>query len=161
MATFNMKYLLLLKRKILLQIFYLRRISCKATKKKRKYWVRKNYAERQAKGEYHLVVQDLKLHDQNYLFRCFRMSPGNFEMLLSWIGPKIKKVTTKMREPISVGQRLCVTLRYLVTGDTHVTAAASYRMSPTTVGRIVKETCAVIWNVLCDKEYVRPPSSEA
>ena len=143
MAAFNMKYLLLLKRKIILQT-YLRRTSCKTTKKKRKYWVRKIYAERQTKGEYHLLVQDLKLHDQNYFFRCFRMSPENFEMLLSWIGPKIKKVTTKMREPISVGQRLCVTLRYLVTGDAHVTIAASYRMSPTTVRRIVKETCAVI-----------------
>ena len=64
--------------------------------------------------------------------------------------------TTKMRKPISVG----VTLRYLVTGDAHVTIAASYRMSLTTVGRIVKETCAVIWNVLCDKGYVSPPSSE-
>ena len=160
MAAFNMKYLLLIKQKIILQTLYLRRISCKTTKKKRKYWVRKIYAERQTKGEYHLLVQDLKLHDQNYFFRCFRMSPENFEMLLSWIGPKIKKVTTKMREPISVGQRLCVTLRYLVTGDAHVTIAASYRMGPSTVGRIVKETCAVIRNVLCDKGYVSPPSSE-
>ena len=59
-----------------------------------------------------------------------------------------------MREPICVGQRLCVTLRYLVTGAAHVTIAARYRMIPTTVGRIVKETCAVIWNVLCAKGYV-------
>ena len=65
-----------------------------------------------------------------------------------------------MCEPISVGQRLCVTLSYLVTGDAHVTIAASYRMSPTTVGRIVKETCTVTWNVLCDKRYVSSPSSE-
>ena len=65
-----------------------------------------------------------------------------------------------MREPSSVGQRLCVTLRYLVTEDAHVTIAASYRMSPTTVARIVKETCVVIWNVLCDKGYESPPSSE-
>ena len=158
MAAFNMKYLLLLKQKVILQTLYLRRISCKTTKKKGKYWVRKIYAKRQIKGEYHLLVQDLKLHEQDYFFRCFRMSPENFEMLLSWIGPKIKKVTTKMREPVSVGQRLCVTLRYFVTGDAHVTIAASYRMSPTTVGRIVKETCAVIWNVLCDKGYVSPPS---
>ena len=71
MAAFNMKYLLLLKRKIPLQILYLRRISCKTTKKKRKYWVRKIYAERQTKGEYHLLVQDLKLHDQNYFFLLF------------------------------------------------------------------------------------------
>ena len=81
-------------------------------------------------------------------------------MLLSWIGPKIRNVTTKMREPISVGQRLCVTLRYLVTGNVHVTIAASYGMSPTTVGCILKETCAVIWNVLWDKGYVSPLSSE-
>ena len=33
-------------------------------------------------------------------------------------------------------------------------------MSPTTVGCIMRETCAVIWNVLCDKEYVSSPSSE-
>ena len=107
MAAFNMKYLLLIKQKIILKTLYLRRISCKTTKKKRKYWVRKNFAERQTKGEYHLLVEDLKLHDQNCFFRCFRMSPENFVMLLSWIGPKIKKVITKMREPISVGQRLC------------------------------------------------------
>ena len=33
-------------------------------------------------------------------------------------------------------------------------------MSPTTVRRILKETCLVTWNVLCDKGYVSPPSSE-
>ena len=153
MTAFNMKYLLLLKRKILLQILYLRHISCKTTKKKRKYWVRKIYTEHQTKGKYHLLVQDLKLHDQDYFFCCFHMSPENFEMLLSRIGPKtFKNDTTKMREPISVGQRLCVTLRYLVTGDAHVTIAPSYRMSSTTVARIVKETCC---NMECT---VRVPS---
>ena len=84
------------------------------------------------------------------------MSPENFEMLLSWIGPKIKKVTTKMREPIRVDQRFCIVLKYLVTGDAHVTVAASYGMSSTTVGHIVKKTCALIWNILCDKGYVSP-----
>ena len=33
-------------------------------------------------------------------------------------------------------------------------------MSPNTVGHIVKETWAVIWNLLCDKGYVSPPSSK-
>ena len=107
-----------------------------------------------------MAAFNMKLHDQNYFFLCSRMSPENFEMLLSWTGSKIKKVTTKMREPKSLGHGLCVTLRYLVTSDTHVTIAASYRMSPTTFGCIIKETCAVIWNVLCDKGYVSPPSSE-
>ena len=57
-------------------------------------------------------------------------------------------------ECVSLGQRLCVALRCLVTGDAHATLAASYRMSPNTVSRIMKETCAVIWNVLCDKAKI-------
>ena len=61
-------------------MLYLRRITCKRTKKKRKYWVRKIYAERQTKGKYHLLVQDLKLYDQDYFFRYFRLSPENFEI---------------------------------------------------------------------------------
>lgn len=71
------------------------------------------------------------------------MSRKNFEVPFSWIGLKIK-VTTKMREPVGVGQRLYVTLRHLVVGNVHVTIAASYRMSPTTVKRIMKAICVVI-----------------
>ena len=55
-----------------------------------------------------------------FFFCCFHMLPENSEILLSWIGPKIKKATTKMREQISLGQRLCVTLRYVVAGNAHV-----------------------------------------
>ena len=33
-------------------------------------------------------------------------------------------------------------------------------MSLTTIGRIVKETCVVIWDVLCEKEFISPSSSE-
>ena len=57
-----------------MQMLYLRRITCE------KYWVRKIYAERQTKGKYHLLVQDLKLYDQDYFFRYFRLSPENFEI---------------------------------------------------------------------------------
>ena len=91
MAAFNMKYLLLIKQKIILQTLYLRRISCKTTKKKKKYWVRKNYAERQTKGEYHLLVEYLKLHDQNCFFRCFRMSPENFVCYFPGLDPKLRR----------------------------------------------------------------------
>ena len=87
------------------------------------------------------------------------MSRKNFEVPFSWIGLKIK-VTTKMREPVGVGQRLYVTLRHLVVGNVHVTIAASYRMSPANVGVIMRETYAVISSVLCEKKYLSSPSSE-
>ena len=160
MAAFNRRYSLLLKKKILLQLLLLQTSTKPKKKNKKKCWVRKIYAERKEKGEFHLLVRDLKLHDHEYFFKCFRMSPENFEKLTSWCSPYLVKATTRMREPISPSERLCVTLRYLVTGDAQVTIGASYRMSPTTVGRIIKETCKVIWQVLHEKGFVSPPNTQ-
>ena len=84
------------------------------------------------------------------------MSPTKYEELLSWIAPFLVRNDTR-REPIRPDQRLCVTLRYLVTGDSFSTIAYSYRMSDTTVGRIVKETCKVLWSVLLEKGFIKAP----
>jgi len=48
-------------------------------------------------------------------------------------------------------------LRYLATGDARFTIATSYRISPTTVGRIIRETCQAIWVVLKEKRYLEVP----
>ena len=57
-------------------------------------------------------------------------------------------------------ERLCVALRYLVTGDAQVIKAANYRMRPAITGRIVNETCKAIWDELINKGYLDYPSSE-
>ena len=87
------------------------------------------------------------------------MSPSTFEQLLKIVAPDKTKTETKMREPICAQERLVITISYLSTGDAHTTIAANYRMSPTTVGRIVYETCAAIWNNL-GLEYVKAPNSQ-
>jgi hypothetical protein len=81
------------------------------------------------------------------------MSPAKFEELLGCVGPNIRRFNST-REAIGPGERLSVTLRYLVTGDAFSTIAASYRISDTTVGRIVKETCSALWNVLYAMFYM-------
>ncbi|XP_046862581.1 uncharacterized protein LOC124456087 [Xenia sp. Carnegie-2017] len=73
----------------------------------------------------------------------------------------IRKKETKMREPISVDQRLLVTLRYLATGDAHTTIAANYRMSSTTVGRIIYETCNALWDKLKEMGFMKTPCTES
>ena len=45
-----------------------------------------------------------------------------------------------MRDLITPSERLALTLRYLTTWDAQVTIGASYRISPTTTGRIIQET---------------------
>ena len=64
------------------------------------------------------------------------------------------------REPVSPEQRLLVMLRHLVTGDSHTPIGMSYRLSPTTVGRIIQETCEAIWTVLMEQTYLKAPSTE-
>ena len=90
-------------------------------------------------------------------FDIFFISPSVFEALLSWICSLIRKKSTRIREFISASERLCVTMRYLVTGDAQATIATNYRMS---LGRIISETCKVIWQTLLSKKYINSPSSE-
>ena len=160
MAAVNHIYLqyLLLRRKLILLYAYRQRRN-KSKKKQRKHWIRKLYEERDLKGEYRLLVRDLRLYDEEMFFRYFRMMPTTYEILLRLVAPVIKKKSTKMREPIGVDQRLSVTLRYLTTGDAHTTISNNYRMSPTTVGRIVCETCNAIWEKLKEAGYIKTPST--
>ncbi|XP_057311075.1 uncharacterized protein LOC130648923 [Hydractinia symbiolongicarpus] len=80
-------------------------------------------------------------------FQYFRMNPTQYENLLHQVGPYIQK-SSKKRESIGPSERLSVTLRYIFTGDAQVTIAASFRISPTSIGQIINETTVVIWDVL-------------
>ena len=149
------------RRKILILILLRRRLKRKAlqTRKKRRFWVRKIYAERCEKGEYHQLVREMKLFDKEYFLQHFRMSPDRFEELLKYVAPKITKFSLR-RKPIGPSERLCVTLRYLVTGDAQTTIAASYRMSKSSVSRIVRETTDAIWSGLLENGFLKAPESE-
>ena len=88
------------------------------------------------------------------------MSPTLFEELLCLVAPQISKKETKLRQPISSTERLCETLRYLVTGDAFVTIGASYRMSPSAISQIIPETCNALWKNLLESKYIDVPKTE-
>ena len=160
MAAFNRRRLLLLKSNLLLLLYLANRRKKLKFKKKRECWIRDIYRDREEKGEYHSLVKELKIHDRDYFFRCFRMTPTLFEELLEMVAPYITKQYTQLRDPISPSERLCVTLRYLATGDAQKTIGASYRMSSAIIGKIIPETCNAIWNVLLANDYIGAPKSE-
>ncbi|CAB4011556.1 Hypothetical predicted protein [Paramuricea clavata] len=66
-------------------------------------------------------------------------------------------VFSSCRKDENPKERLCVTLRYLVTGDAQVTIAASYRIGPATISKIIKETTKAIWDVLDEKGFLCVP----
>ena len=127
------------------------------TKHTKRMWVRQIYKDRQQKGEFHLLIREMKLHDHTLFFQYFRMSPTQYEDLLKQIAPVIQKQSEK-REPIGPSERLSVALRYIFTGDSQKTIASSFRISPTSIGRIIFETTDAIWNVLASKYLVCPNS---
>ena len=70
---------ILLVKKRLLLLKLLNQTENKNGRKKKRFWVQKLHAERLQKGEFHLLVRDLRLHDHEYFFKYFRMSPTVFE----------------------------------------------------------------------------------
>ena len=70
------------------------------------------------------------------------MNPTKFEELLSSVAPLIMKASEK-RESIGPSERLCVTLRYLVTDDAQSTISLSYCISKTSVSTIIKKRQAL------------------
>ena len=146
-------------RRLLLLILLRRRLQRAAeTKYKKRWWVRQIFAERNSQGEFHNLIQEMRLFDHEYFYKQFRMSPTQFEHLLSLIAQSITKSSLR-REAISPSERLCLTLRYLVTGDAQISIANSYRVSPTSVGRIIAETCEVLWIVLRQTGYLKCPAT--
>lgn len=148
--------------KALLIIIILRRRLQKKLhrrKYKKRFWVRQLFRERKEKGEYHLV-KDMRLFDHEFFFKQFRMLPGKFERLLSFVAPLIRKSLSK-RESISPDQRLCITLHYLASGDLRSTISSSYRVGGTAVSKIIKETCKAIWDKLQEEAYLKCPTTSA
>ena len=88
----------------------------KQQKYKKSIWVRKIFQERQWASEYYLLIEELKLYDHKFFFKQFRMLPSKFEELLSVVAPFVTKSSIR-REVISPEECLCITLRYLVTGN--------------------------------------------
>ena len=125
-------------------------------KRQRKFSVRAIFRARKLKGEFHTLIQDFKFFDLEYFLKQLRMTPTTFEELLRWVVPKIEKLCV-WRRTIGLEQGFCVTFRYLVTRDAYVAIAVSYRISPASICRIIKETTGAIWDVLLENGYLQPP----
>ena len=73
-----------------------------------------------------------------------RMEPAMFHELVERMTPRIEKLKTNYRSPLSPGLRLAVTLRYLATGDAYRSLMYYFRVPHNTIFGIVKEVCAAL-----------------
>lgn len=87
------------------------------------------------------------------------MAPTEFEEFLHLVAPSLTK-ESRFRDTLSAEERLCVTLRHVVTGDSDTIISMNYRMGSATVGRIIKETRDVIRDILFLKGHLTALTSK-
>ena len=132
----------------------------KVARWKRRLWVREIFQSRATRGEYHALISEMRLSDHESFYRYFHMTPERFSLLLREVGPSITYHDTNFRRAISPGERLAITLRFLVTGDAMQTISFSYRVGLSTVAGIINQTCEALWSVL-QPEYMPRPSNSS
>ena len=86
----------------------------------RKWWV-KNWIRQRHEKEPHLsLFRDLQVEEDLSDFRSYiRMDIETFRLIVRRVGPRIQKKYITFRQPISVIDRLLVTISYLAEGGTY------------------------------------------
>ena len=95
--------------------------------------------DRDEKGAYNNIVSDLFLHDEEGFRRFMRMNYEKFIELTEMITPIVSKMDTVMRKAICPKQRLALTLRFLVTGESFRSLEYQFRISRKAVSYIQKQ----------------------
>ena len=80
-------------------------------------------------------------------------------MLVERTKEKLTKQTTKFRKPISLEEKIAITLRFLATGESYSSLMYQFRISCSTISIFVPEVCEVIYQEFAD-EFMKCPQSE-
>ncbi|XP_034022473.1 protein ANTAGONIST OF LIKE HETEROCHROMATIN PROTEIN 1 [Thalassophryne amazonica] len=127
-------------------------------RQRRRRWAHNIFMRRSQFGEFHYLLQELRLDDGRFQ-RYFRLSRTQFEDLLSRIGATIRLQDTNYRRSIPAAERLSICLRYLATGDSYQTIADSFPVGVSTVSVIVPQMVTAIWDCLRES-FMAVPTTE-
>ena len=61
-------------------------------KRRKRFWVRSIFTKRRQQGEYHNLLQEMRLSDEESHFRYLRMSRERFDLLLSQVKQSLSYV---------------------------------------------------------------------
>ncbi|XP_016662197.1 uncharacterized protein LOC107884489 [Acyrthosiphon pisum] len=128
-------------------------------KQERKYWVHPINSDREESNKFNIFYENIRCYSEKF-FEYYRMSISSFDELLEKIRPFITKQNTTFRNVISPEERLTITLRFLSVGLNFVALKYEFSLGRSTVSKIIKETCEVIWNILQPTEMPEPSSEQ-
>ncbi|XP_021957054.1 protein ALP1-like [Folsomia candida] len=143
-------------RRLITKILILRRLRRKLKRKVRAASIRPMFWNRVDQGDI-ILMKELR-EDPHYHHRYFRMNMENFDEILMLITGEITGKMTHSR-PISVEEKLGITLRFLATGASQISLSFSYRISPSAVSKILREVLQAIVKIF-GHIHLPPPTTD-
>ena len=128
----------------------------------RRYWVRPwlTQAEHEEEGQYTRLMSRLELDDPMAYRNFIWISPEHFQELEQRLTPELQRERTWIREPLSPGLKLVVTLRHLATGDSYTTLQYAFRVASSTINKFVPEVFDAIISAYRDQVVQCPSLAE-
>ena len=121
-------------------------------------WVRPWLLHREERGAYHNIMAKLYATDIPGFTNYRRMTPEFFEMIKTRLEPRLARQATNYRAPISVGEKLALTIRYLATGESYTSLSCQFRVGRSTISKFLPEVCRAIQDEFT-REYLRCPTT--
>lgn len=126
----------------------------------RSIWVKRWVSRRKDTEPLMSLFRELTVEDPKDLRSFIRMDYDTFLQLVRRVGPRIVKQRTNWREPISVTERLLLTLTYLTEGGIYRTKKFLRRTPHNTMSKIIKEVCEAIYEEY-EEQYLTCPTTSA
>ena len=120
-------------------------------------WVRPWLPQREERGPTNIMTE-LYSTDIPGFINFMRMTPKFFEMIKTRLEPNLARQATNYRTPISVGEKLALTIRYLATGESYTSLSCQFRVGRSTISMFLPEVCRAIQDEFT-REYLRCPTT--
>ena len=79
-------------------------------------------------------------------------------MIKTRLEPHLARQATNYRAPISVGEKLALTIRYLATGESYTSLSCQFRVGRSTISKFIPEVCRAIQDEFT-REYLKCPTT--
>lgn len=122
--------------------------------KKRKVWARKFWFRGASNPYYEKLMSDLSAEGADFFKHFAHITQHDFEELCGKVRNRVQRQYTVMRAPISVEERVALTLKYLACGDSISTLSQLFRISPASINKIVPEVCKALYDTM-QAEYLK------
>ena len=115
-------------------------------------------ATTEERGAYHNIMAELYATDIPGFTNYMRMTPEFFEMMKTRLEPCLARQATNYRAPITVEEKLALTIRYLASGESYTSLPCQFRVGRSTISKFLPEVCRAIQGEFT-REYLKCPTN--